>query len=88
MTGQTGNPNNDSGWTDPAFDKAYALAESSSDREARSRAFAVQEARLADGVPYAPLYFPNEPALVAPSVHGWIPNPTRHVEWKEISLGP
>jgi oligopeptide transport system substrate-binding protein len=88
MTGQTGNPNNDSGWSDPAFDKAYAQADATLDRDARTRAFAIQEARLAEGVPYAPLYFPNAPFLVTASVHGWTANAKRHVEWKDVSVGP
>lgn len=88
MTGQAGNPNNDSGWADAEFEKAYAVADFSDDRAVRARAFAVQEARLAQEVPYAPLYFQNAPVLVLASVQGWTPNPASHIEWKEVSLAP
>jgi len=88
QTASTGNPNNDSGWSDPEFDRAYAQAENSADREVRSRAFDIQERRMAESVPYAPLFFWNKPVLVVPSVHGWAGNPLNHLEWKEISLGP
>jgi oligopeptide transport system substrate-binding protein len=88
QTGQTGNPNNDSGWSDPAFDKAYSAAEETMDPKARARAFEEQEERLAQGVPYAPLFYPNSPNLVAPSVKGWLDNPGRIISWKALSLEP
>ncbi len=84
--GATGNPNNDAGWSDPEFDRAYKEADDSVDPEVRRRAFDVQEARLAESMPYAPLYYWNKPMLVLPSVRGWVPNAFGHVEWKEISL--
>jgi oligopeptide transport system substrate-binding protein len=88
MTGQAGNPNNDSGRADPEFEKAYALADSTIDTSVRAHAFTVQEARMADEVPYAPLYFENVPVLVDPSVRGWMPNSAARIEWKEVSLAP
>jgi oligopeptide transport system substrate-binding protein len=88
QTGQSGNPNNDSGWSDPEFDRAFREADASVDARVRSRAFDVQEARMAQGVPYAPLYYWNKPVLVLPVVRGWLPNPLDHVEWKDISLEP
>ncbi len=88
QTAQTGNPNNDSGWSDPAFDRAFRDAEETTDPGARERAFAEQEARLADGVPYAPLYFPNTPTLLAKSVRGWVDGPNRNFSWSSLSLAP
>ena len=67
---QSGNPNNDSGWSDSGFDRAYHNAEIALDPKARARAFDVQEARLAAGVPYAPIFFTNQPQLVHPAVRG------------------
>lgn len=88
QTGQSADPNNDSGWSDPEFDRAYRDAESSVDPRVRNRAFDVQEARMAEGVPYAPLYYVDKPVLVLPSVRGWTANSMGHIEWKEISLAP
>jgi oligopeptide transport system substrate-binding protein len=88
QTAQTGNPNNDSGWSDPDFDRAYKEAQEAADPKARNRAFMEQEARLADGVPYAPLLYPNTPNLLAPSVRGWTDNPNRYLGWKSLSIEP
>jgi oligopeptide transport system substrate-binding protein len=88
LTGHTGNPNDDSGWSDPEFDRAYREAELSLDPRARTAAFDRQEARLAEGMPYVPLYFYNEPLLIAPSVRGWSGNPQSRIEWKGIWLEP
>jgi oligopeptide transport system substrate-binding protein len=79
QTGQSGNPNNDSGWSDPEFDRAYRDADSSPDASVR---------RAAEAVPYAPLYYYNKPSLVLPSVRGWVGNSLGHTEWKEIWLEP
>ncbi len=86
QTGQSGNPNNDSGWSDPEFDRAYHEAEISLDGHTRTAAFDRQEERMAASVPYAPLYFYNKPVLIAPSVRGWSGNRQDHLEWKEIWL--
>jgi oligopeptide transport system substrate-binding protein len=88
QTGQSGNPNNDSGWSDPEFDRAYREAELNLDPRARTAAFDRQEGRMAASVPYAPLYFYKRPVLIAPSVRGWSGNPQDHIEWKEIWLEP
>jgi oligopeptide transport system substrate-binding protein len=88
QTGQSGNPNNDSGWSDAAFDRAYTRADLSVDPAVRTAAFDRQEARLAQAVPYAPLYYYDKPMLILPVVHGWIGNALGHIEWKQIALGP
>jgi oligopeptide transport system substrate-binding protein len=88
QTGQSGNPNNDSGWSDAEFDRAYRAAELSPDGPTRFRAFDVQESRMAEGVPYLPLYYENSAVLVRPEVRGWAGNSMGHIEWKEISLEP
>lgn len=86
QTAQTGNPNNDSGWSDPAFDRAFRDAEEATDPRSRERAFAAQEARLAEGVPYVPLFFPNTPTLIAKSVRGWVDGPKRYFSWSALSV--
>ena len=88
QTGQTGNPNNDSGWSDAEFDRAYRAAELSPDPDIRRRAFDVQEARLAAGTPYAPLLFRERVTLVLPDVQGWNTAGIERIDWKGISLGP
>ena len=85
---RTGNPNNDSGWSDTAFDALYDQIDRAPPGPARVSALDRAERRLAEAVPYAPLYFWNRPHLVHPSVHGWPENPVGQVDWRGISVGP
>lgn len=83
---QSGNPNNDSGWSDARFDAAYQLSDRLPPGPERQRAFDRQEAILAEQVPYAPLYYLNVAHLVSPLVRGWTTSPLEHVNWQELSL--
>jgi ABC-type transport system substrate-binding protein len=67
---------------------AFKESEETTDPKARTHAFEEQEARLAEGVPYAPLFYPNTPSLLAPSLRGWVDNPSRYFNWKSLSLEP
>ena len=84
----TGNPNNDSGWSDPVFDALYDQIDRAEPGLARTTALDRAERRLAQAVPYAPLYSWNRPHLVHPSVRGWQENPVGQVDWRGISVGP
>lgn len=79
-------PNNDAGWVDVRFDQAYAAAENTTDPAQRRRAFDVQEAEVASGVPYAPLYHANQGMLVLPIVQGWALNQLNFENWKELGF--
>ncbi len=86
LTGVTGNPNNDAGWSDTTYDAAYQLSDRVAAGTERRHAFDRQEAILAEQVPYAPLYFPNTAHLVSSLVQGWINHPGQHVDWRKLSL--
>lgn len=71
----TGNPNNRSGYTNPAFDKLLGETDSMTDATARRAALKqAEELAMADD-PVIPLYFYINRSLVHPHVKGWTPNP-------------
>ena len=88
QTAQSGNPNNDSGWSNAEFDRAYRAAEQTTSKEERTRLFDRQEEILAAEVPYAPLYFATKCCLIAREVRGYDPNGEGSITWTAISLAP
>jgi len=87
QTAETGNPNNDSGWSNPEFDRAFHDSEENPDPAARIKDFDAQEAVLAAEVPYAPLYFLNRGHLIHPAVRNWPSNHREAINWNELSFG-
>jgi oligopeptide transport system substrate-binding protein len=86
--GATGDPNNDSGFSDRAYDDAYAASQAAPDAAGRRAQFDAMEAINAREVPYAPLYYTNRGFLVHPSVRGWRDNLIEMVDWREVYLAP
>lgn len=84
--GVTGDPNNDAGWSDPRYDRAFAAIESAPDDDERSAAIRECERLIGEGVPYAPVYFGNRNQLVHPAVRGWQGNPLQNIDWTALSL--
>ena len=82
----TGDPNNDSAWSDPGYDAIFARSDSAQVPAERQEHFNAMEAQLARDVPYAPLYFMNQGFLLHPSVHGVHPNLLQAIDWREIWL--
>jgi oligopeptide transport system substrate-binding protein len=84
----SGDPNNDSAWSNRDYDAAFARADATPDPAVRRAAFDTMSNLLAREVPYAPLYHANQGFLLAPSVRGWQSNPLRIVDWRQLSLQP
>ena len=85
----TGDPNNDSAWSNPTCDAAFAASEATPVPAERHAAFDAMEGLLAREVPYAPLFYNNQGFLLHPSVHGWRNNPLHTIDWRALWLeGP
>ncbi len=82
----TGDPNNDSGASNPAVDSALVASDRSPDEAGRWAAFDIMEAVNAREAYYAPVYYTNRGILVSPSVRGWRDNGLSIIDWREISL--
>lgn len=86
--GVTGDPNNDSGASNAAYDAAFADSEMTADPALRAAAFARMEAINAREVYYAPIYYIDQGILVHPSVRGWRDNPSMRIDWRDLYLAP
>jgi len=84
----SGDPNNDSAWSNRDYDAAFAAADATLVPARRHAAFDAMSALLAREVPYAPLYHANQGFLLDPSVHGWLNNRLRIIDWRQLWLGP
>jgi oligopeptide transport system substrate-binding protein len=84
----SGDPNNDSAWSNRAYDAAFAAADATLVPAERRAAFDTMNALLAREVPYAPLYHANQGFLLDPSVHGWQNNRLRVIDWRQLWLEP
>jgi oligopeptide transport system substrate-binding protein len=86
--GLGGDPNNDSGAIDPAYDEAFAAADRAGGRAGRQKAFETMEAIDSREVFYAPLYYGNRGFLVDRHVRGWRDNPGMRIDWRDLGLIP
>jgi oligopeptide transport system substrate-binding protein len=82
----TNGPNNETGWSNPAYDHLLAEAAQTNDRAARYRAFQKAEAILLDEAPILPVYFYTHAFLIRPSVKGWFPTILDHHPYKYVYL--
>jgi oligopeptide transport system substrate-binding protein len=82
----TADPNNDAGWTHPAYDAVFAKIAPAPDDIARRAAIARCEEILGQEVPYAPIYHSVRAHLVHPSVQGWRDNLLQRIDWTAVSL--
>lgn len=82
----TGGGNNNSGWSDKAYDSCIAVAGSVADQDARFDAFRNAEQLLLDALPVLPIYFYTNVYLIHPSVKGWYPNLLNIHNYKYIYL--
>lgn len=87
----TGNEMNQTGWSDPEYDRLIALAAAESDRDRRFEHFQAAEARLIAGAPVLPVVFNRSKFLIRPEVEGWHPtlldvHPLKHVRLRQAPL--
>jgi oligopeptide transport system substrate-binding protein len=82
----TNGPNNETGWSNPTYDRFIAEAAQTNDRGARYRAFQQAEAVLLDDAPVLPVYFYTHAFLIDPGVKGWWPTILDHHPYKYVYL--
>lgn len=80
--------NNETGWSNPEYDRLIHLAGSVGDRATRYDAYQKAEAILVDEMPIMPIYFYTQPRLILPCVQGWYPNVIDEYDYKSIHLVP
>ena len=79
---------NFTGWTFPAYDRAYHRAlEAGNETERRAR-LDEMETILNNQACVAPLFFDNRASLVSSQVKGWKDNPLGEIDWRELWLAP
>ncbi len=82
----TGNPNNHTGWSDPAYDVLHARSMAELD-PVRRRAMLVElDARLVEAMPLAPIHHYTRGYLIDRRVKGWWPNPLDQHPYKYVRL--
>jgi len=84
----SGGGNNDTGWSNPEYDRLCALAASTGEQAARYAAFQKAEAILMDEMPLIPIYIYSNPRLIQPCVKGWYPNLLDCPNYRSIYLAP
>lgn len=80
------NGNNQTGWSNPDYDRLIAEAEKTADQGARYAAFQKAEALLLEDAPILPVYFYTHAFLLQPSVKGWFPTILDHHPYKHVRL--
>jgi ABC-type oligopeptide transport system substrate-binding subunit len=64
-----------SGYSSPAFDRAFEAANATADLDQRNAALAQAEALAMQDMPVIPLFTGVSQKLVSPRVEGWVDNP-------------
>ncbi|CAN5250563.1 peptide ABC transporter substrate-binding protein [soil metagenome] len=82
----TGGGNNQTGWSDPEYDRLIAEAGRAPDQQARFAAFQQAEAILLDAAPILPVFFYTHAFLIQPNVKGWHPTILDHHPYKHVRL--
>jgi oligopeptide transport system substrate-binding protein len=78
--------NNQTGWSDPAYDALLNRTDTMADAKARASVLAEAEALVLDAAPIVPVYFNTHVYLIHPTVKGWHPTPTDHTDFRYVSL--
>jgi len=82
----TNGTNNQTGWSNPDYDRLIAEASQTGDQAARYAAFQKAEAILLEDAPILPVYFYTHAFLIRPSVKGWYPTILDHHPYKYVWL--
>ena len=70
----SGGGNNQTGWSNPEYDRLVALAANTADPASRLKVFQQAEGILVDQAPIIPFYFYTRANLQRTDVHGWYSN--------------
>lgn len=82
----SGNPDNQTGWSSPDYDRLIEQARVETDRAVRRELFRQAEQILLDEVPVIPVYHYSTIRLVDPRVKGWVAHPLDQHPYKFIHL--
>jgi len=80
--------NNNTGWSNPAYDDALQRAASIADDAARYALYQKAEALLLEDAPIAPVYHGTQVYLIRPEVEGWPPALLGFHRYQRIRLQP
>ena len=78
--------NNDTGWSNPEYDRLIREAGRTGDNAKRFEFFRQAEAILLDECPIIPIYFYTHPFLISKSVKGWYPTILNVHPYQYVSL--
>jgi oligopeptide transport system substrate-binding protein len=84
----TGDGNNNTGWSNPEYDRLIRQARVEPDAAARLRILEAAEAILMEDLPIIPLYFYTRIYLLSPRVQGWYPKAMDNRPYKHVWLLP
>jgi oligopeptide transport system substrate-binding protein len=82
----TGGGNNQTGWSNPEYDRLIAQAAATVDPQERLEVFQKAEAILMDEMPEIPIYFYTRVCLQRPEVKGWYPTLLDNHNYKFVYL--
>jgi oligopeptide transport system substrate-binding protein len=82
----TGGGNNETGWSNPEYDRLIGEASRAIDPQRRTEFFQKAEAVLLDEVPIIPIYFYTRVCLKRPELKGWHPTLLDNHPYKHVYL--
>jgi len=82
----TGGGNNETGWSNPEYDRLIAQAAATADPQQRLEVFQKAEAILMDETPEIPIYFYTHVCLQRPELKGWYPTILDNHPYKYVYL--
>ena len=83
---ETGNGNNTTGWSNPAFDRLLHAALAARDERERYGLYQQMDAILVDECPIIPIYYYTRVYALSPKVRGWWPTLLDEHPWKYVYL--
>ena len=84
----TGGGNNDTGYTNPDYDRLLKSALGMPDQTARMDVYRQLDSMLTRDIPEIPLYFYKRVHLLSPRVKNWVPNIIDNRGWQYLDLQP
>lgn len=83
-----GSGNNQTGWSDPAYDALCDRANTLLDADERAQVLASAERLLLEAAPIVPIYFNTRIYLLDAAVKGWSPTSMDHVDYRGVQIQP
>jgi oligopeptide transport system substrate-binding protein len=83
----TGGGNNDTGWSNKAYDALIAKAKATLDPKARMAALHAAEKILMTDMPILPIYYYTNPVLLSKNIKNFYQSTLGFVDWKNAYMG-